>query len=344
MVRRSRRVAIAALAVIAVALTGCGRVAPSSNPAGDSEEIGAHTLVFAHITPEAFPYQSGAVKFKELLEEQTKGKMKVNVFPGGQLGGERDINESILTGSVHIGVGAGALATLAPIMNVLELPFMIQGQDHMNRIIASPVGDQLAKRISEQGKFRVLDWFSTGDSSIQTVDVPITTPADLKGVKLRAIENPALSAALQALGANPTPMPYGEVYSGIQTGVVKGATLDWGSVNSLHLYELVKHATSPKAAFLAEPRPVIVSEKFWATLNKAEQEAVTKAMTEAAAFERQLFKDIQGDAITAVTKAGVKISEIDEDAFLTILRPVWDKWAKDLDAEEILKGILDLRQ
>ncbi|MEO7007484.1 MAG: TRAP transporter substrate-binding protein [Terrimesophilobacter sp.] len=327
-----------------MALTACSGTADAEVKPGEKAEIGSHSLVFAHITAESFPYQAGALKFKELLEKQTDGKMTVKVYPGGQLGGERDINESILTGSVHIGVGAGALATLAPIMNLLEMPFMIQGQDHMNRIIESPVGDKLAGMIQDQGKFKVLDWFSTGDSAIETTDVAIKTPADMKGLKLRAIENPALAAALQALGANPTPMPYGEVYTGIQTGVVKGATLDWGSVNSMHLYELVKHATSPNIAFLAEPRPVIMSAAFWTSLNKAEQGAVTKAMTEAAAFERQTFKDIQDGAIKAVKDAGVQISEIDEEAFLKVLKPVWNKWAKDLAAEDILKGILDLRQ
>jgi tripartite ATP-independent transporter DctP family solute receptor len=344
LIKRFRRVAIATLAVSALALTACSGTSDAVKKPGEKAEIGSHSLVFAHITAESFPYQAGALKFKELLEKQTDGKMTVKVYPGGQLGGERDINESILTGSVHIGVGAGALATLAPIMNLLEMPFMIQGQDHMNRIIESPVGDKLAAKIHEQGKFKVLDWFSTGDSSIQTTDVSVKTPADMKGLKLRAIENPALAAALQALGANPTPMPYGEVYTGIQTGVVKGATLDWGSVNSMKLHELVKHATSPKAAFLAEPRPVIMSDAFWKSLNKAEQDAVTKAMTEAAAFERQTFKDIQDGAIKAVKDAGVQISEIDIDAFLKVLKPVWDKWAKDLAAEDILKGILDLRK
>lgn len=344
MVKRYRHSVLAALAVSALALTACSGPGDNGPTAADGDEIGTHSLVFAHITADTYPYQIGALKFKELLEAQTDGKMTVKVFPGGQLGQERDINESILAGSVQIGVGAGALATLAPIMNLLEMPFMIQGQDHMNRIIESPLGDDLASMIHEQGKFTVLDWFSTGDSSIQTTDVAIKTPADMKGLKLRVIENPALAAAIQALGANPTPMPYGEVYTGIQTGVVEGSTLDWGSVNSMHLYELIHHATSPKAAFLAEPRPVIVSDTFWASLNKAEQAAMMKAMKEAAAYERQYFKDIQGDAIKAVEAAGVQISEIDEDAFLEILKPVWDKWAKDLGAEDILKGILDLRQ
>ena len=165
-----------------MALTACSGTAEAEVKPGEKAEIGNHSLVFAHITAESFPYQAGALKFKELLEKQTDGKMTVKVYPGGQLGGERDINESILTGSVHIGVGAGALATLAPIMNLLEMPFMIQDQDHMNRIIDSPVGDKLAAKIQEQGKFKVLDWFSTGDSSIETTDVAIKTPADMKGL------------------------------------------------------------------------------------------------------------------------------------------------------------------
>jgi len=340
--KKKQGAAIALAAVTVFALAGCSGGA--SAPSKETEEIGEHTLVFALITAETFPYFDGATKFKELIEESTDGKITVDVFAGGQLGGERDINESILDGSIHLGVGAGALATLSPVMNLLELPFLIQDQAHMQRIIDSEVGDQLSERILNEGGFEVLDFFSTGDSSIQTVDVSIEQPSDLDGLKLRSIENPALADALTALGANPTPMPYGEVYTGIQTGVIEGATLDWGSVNSMRLFELVSNATAPTAAFLAEPRPVIMSASFWDSLNSAEQDAISKAMTEAAAYERQFFIDLQEDAIAAIQDAGVEFSEIDEDAFLDILQPVWEKWATDLDAEDLLATILELRE
>ncbi len=338
--------ASALVAIAALAMTGCSRVGGGGgggDASNGSGEIGEHKIVFAHITADTFPYQAGALKFKERLEDLTDGKMTVEVFPGGQLGDERAINESILEGSVTVGVGAGALATQAPIMNLLELPFMISGQEHMHKIIASPVADQLKSKIEEQGGYKVLDWFSTGDSAIQTKDQAIEVPADLDGVKLRAIENPALADALSALGANPTPMPYGEVYTGVQTGVVEGATLDWGSVNSLHLYEIVNYTTSPDAAFLAEPRPVIVSQDFWGSLNEAEQEVFQQAMTEAAQFERDTFLEVQGEAIQAIEDAGLTFTTLDQDAFQEILDPVWQKWATDLEAEEILNGILDLR-
>lgn len=344
---RSRRILRFASIAAATALivTGCSRIDGGGGAAPDdgSGDIRERTIVFAHITADTFPYQAGAMKFKELLEESTDGAMKVTVYPGGQLGNERDINESILEGSVHIGVGAGALATQAKIMNLLELPFMIGGQEHMQRIIDSPVAEKLADRIEEQGGYEVVAWFSTGDSAIQTVDRAISTPADMQGLKLRAIENPALADALSALGANPTPMPYGEVYTGVQTGVVEGATLDWGSVNSMHLYEIVKYTTSHESAFLAEPRPVIVSRAFWDGLNDAERKVFSTAIQEAAAFERETFLDVQTKAIAAIEAAGLTFTELDQDAFQAVLEPVWQKWAKDLDAQEILDGILELR-
>lgn len=333
---------VATGAAIALLITGCARL--NGGGGGDSgEEIREQEIVFAHITADSFPYQDGALRFKETLEDLTDGAMEVTVFPGGQLGEERDINESILEGSVHVGVGAGALATQAPIMNLLELPFLITGQDHMQSIIDSDVSDMLAERIKEQGGYEVIEWFSTGDSAIQTVGTPITAPTDMSGLKLRTIENPALADALGALGANPTPMPYGEVYAGVQTGVVEGSTLDWGSVASMHLYEVTDYTTSPDIAFLAEPRPVIVSTDFWDSLNDAEREAFSEAIGVAAEHERATFRDAQEEAIDTIRDEGVTFTDLDEGDFLEVLEPVWEEWAAELEAEEILDGILELR-
>jgi tripartite ATP-independent transporter DctP family solute receptor len=351
--RNNLRVRIVALAAGAgLALAACSSAATgtsdpgqaSSEGEGSAGEIEQRELVFAYITAETFPYHDGAEKFAELVEEKSDGAITATLFPGGQLGQERDINESILDGTVHIGVGAGALAGVAPIVNILELPFLIENQDHMNAIVASPVADQLAERIREEGGYHVLAWFSTGDSSIQTVDTPIEEPTDLQGLKLRSIENAALADALSTLGANPTPMPYGEVYTGVQTGVIEGATLDWGSVLSMRLHELVGYVTTPEQAFLAEPRPIIVSADFWDALNETEQEVISEAMTEAAEFERELFKERQAAAFEEIAASGVEVTDLDAAAFEEALRPVWDKWAADLDAEEILDGIIGARE
>lgn len=307
-----------------------------------AEDVEDLSLTFAYITPEAFPYHDGAVRFQELVEEASGGNITVELFPEAQLGDEREINESILEGSVHIGIGAGALASFAPIQNLPQLPFLIANQDHMHAIIEDEAGDMMAERIEDAG-FKVLDWFSTGDSSIQTVDVPVESPDDLEGVRLRAIENDALIDALEALGANPTPMPFPEVYTGLEQGVIEGSHLDWGSVATNHIYEQIDYATSPDVAFLAEPRPVIMSMEFWESLDAATQDVIQDAMSEAAQYERDVFVETLDDAVATVEEGGVEFTDIDEDEFLEILEPVWDEWAAELDAEEILERIHELR-
>lgn len=303
------------------------------------------TLRFAMITAETFPYMDGARKFKELVEARSKGDIKVQLFPAGQLGDERQINEAILEGSVHIGVGAGAMATLAPIYNLVQMPFLIQGQKHMAAIADGPVGAKLAQRIEEQAGFRVLAWFSTGDSPIETVKAPVTTPADLAGVKIRAIGAPVMVDSLKALGASPTPMAYLEIYTGLKQGVIEGAHLDVLSVDTLKVGELIKFTTDwEQITFLSEPRPVIMSAKFFKSLSPERQKLVQDAMKEAAVHERQVFID----KMTAIRKklldSGVKISKVDAPAFVDRVRPVWQKYAAQLKAEDLLAEILALRK
>ena len=360
--RGATKLTIGMVAVFAMVLAACGEDVVDEPPAedepteteevvedepddGEPEEavdVEERTLRFAYITPETFPYQDGAERFKELVEERSGGAITVELFPGAELGGERDINEGILEGSIHIGIGAGALAALAPIQNLTQLPFIVANQDHMHAIIESEAGDEIASRIEDAG-FKVLDFFSTGDSALQTTDQAIETPDDLSGVRIRAIENQAIVDALEALGANPTPMPYPEIYTGLQQGVIEGAHLDWGSVASLRVYELIDYSTGPDVAFLAEPRPVIMSMEFWESLDAQTQEIIQDAMTEAAEYERQVFLDVIDDAIATVEEAGVTFTDIDADAFIEIVEPVWQEWAEQLDAVELLEMINDLR-
>lgn len=301
----------------------------------------ALTLRFAMITADTFPYMDGARKFKELIEARSNGEVKVLLYPGGQLGNERQINEAILEGSIHIGVGAGAMATLAPIYNLVQMPFLIQGQKHMAAIADGPIGAKLAQQIEQQGGFKVLSWFSTGDSPIETIKKPVSTPADLAGVKIRAIEAPVMVDALRALGASPTPMAYLEVYTGLKQGVIEGAHLDVLSVDTLKVGEVIKFMTDwEQITFLSEPRPVITSAKFFASLSPERQKLVQDCMKEAALHERQVFIDKMSTIRKKLESGGVKISKVDANAFVDRMRPVWQKYAAQLKAEDLLSEIL----
>lgn len=307
---------------------------------GSAEGQQKIVLKFAHIAPTTFPYHDGALKFKEVLERLAGGRVEVQVFPAAQLGGERDINEGIRLGTVHVGVGAGALAGFAPIYNIVELPFLIKNQDHMERVADGPAGRLLARRIEEQSGLKVLGFWSTGDSGIQTVKGPVRTPDDLRGVKIRVMENQALIESTRALGANPTPIPFPEVYTSLKQGVVEGAHLDYTALYTTKVFETIKYVTEPGVHFLAEPRPVIMSQRFFTSLPAEVQGWIQQAADEAIRFERRLFRERQQKAIDELRARGLVFTTIDYQAFLSRLQPTWRKIARDLKAEDLLDEII----
>ena len=301
-------------------------------------------LKFAHHAPVTFPYQDGALKFKEVAERLSNGRIEVQVFGGAQLGGERDLLEGVRLGTVQVAIGAGALANFAPVYNVVQLPFLIKNQEHMAKVADGPAGKLLAERIEQQGGYKVLGFFSTGDSGIQTVKAPVRTPADLRGVKIRVMENPALIESMRALGANPTPIPFPEVYTSIKQGVVDGATIDYTALWTTKVYEAVKYVTEPGFHFLAEPRPVVMSAKFFASQPADVQQWIIQAATEAVLYERALFKDRQAKAIEDLRSKGLVFVKMDDAAFLVALQPVWQKVAATYKAEDLLEAIIKAGQ
>jgi len=324
-----------ALAVVGLAL------AALIAPVGAQDKT---VIKFAHHAPVTFPYQDGALKFKEVAERLSGGKLDVQVFGGAQLGGERDLLEGIRLGTVHMCIGAGALANFAPAYNVVQLPFLIKNQEHMTRIADGPAGKLLSQRIEEQGGYKVLGYFSTGDSGIQTVKAPVRTPADLKGVKIRVMENPALIESMRALGANPTPLPFPELYTSMKQGVVEGATIDYTALWTTKVYEAVKYVTEPGFHFLAEPRPVLISARFFASQPADVQKWITQAAAEASVYERSLFKDRQSKAIEDLRAKGIQFAKMDDRAFLEAMRPVWQKVASNYKAEDLLDAIIKAGQ
>jgi TRAP-type C4-dicarboxylate transport system substrate-binding protein len=303
--------------------------------AGASAAADTLRLQAATIANEGFPYVDGLRKFEEVLKARPECEIDVNVHIGGSLGNEREINEAILEGSVHLGIGAGSMANLAPIYNLFQIPFLIQGQDHMAAVADGPIGEEVAGLIEQQ-----VNWFSTGDSPLETVKAPVNSPADLKGVKMRVIPNPALVDAMKAMGANPTPMAYGEVYTGLKQGVVEGAHLDVISVQNLKIFEAAKFMTDwDQITFLSEPRPVIMKAAFFDSLPAKQQACIREAVDEATAHERKVFLDKMTAIRGELLKQGVTITKVDVDAFLVKIRPVWAKYAKELGAEELVEKI-----
>ncbi len=154
--------------------------------AGPSFAQGKLVLRFATIAAESFPYVDGARRWKELLEKRTGGKVEMQIFHSAQLGNERTINEGVLAGSIHAGIGAGAWAGFVPLYNVVQLPFLIRDLSHMYQLADGEVGERISRAAEEKG-FKVLGYYSAGDQHFQLRTRQVRSLADFKGLKMRVI-------------------------------------------------------------------------------------------------------------------------------------------------------------
>jgi tripartite ATP-independent transporter DctP family solute receptor len=227
---------IAALMLLAAACGG--QSTEQSNETGETsaEKI---TLKIAHVVDPTHHYQIGAEYFKKLVEEKTQGRVEVQIFPSSQLGNERAILEGMKMGSIEMGViTSGALSGFVPEYAVLDLGYLFKDVDEAMNVLNGPIGEEFSQKMVDNG-IRNLGTLRYGFRSVYA-NKPINSPEDLKGMKIRTMENPAHMDIFKALGANPTPMGYGELYTALQQKVVDGAeNLPDLFYNSKH-YEVAK--------------------------------------------------------------------------------------------------------
>lgn len=300
------------------------------------------TMRFATITAESFPYVDGARKWKELLEDRTSGTVEMQIFHSAQLGDERTINEGILAGSIHAGVGAGAWAGYVPLYNVVQLPFLIPSLKTSYQLADGVLGERIAQAAEQKG-FKVLAYYSAGDQHFQTRNKPIRSLADIKGMKIRVIENRALVDGFRALGAVPTPLPYPQIYTALQQGTVDGTANDVLSVTTLKMFEVAKHFTL--SSYVAEPRPVIMSKAFFDGLPKDVRQVVLETARESAVFERGVFDSKMSVGIEDAKKNGMTFHELtDRPKWIEAVRPVWKEFGdKTAGAADLIQAIQKLQ-
>lgn len=296
------------------------------------------TMKCATIVAESFPYVDGLRRWKQLVEERTAGTVELQVFHTAQLGDERTINEGILGGAVHAGIGAGAWAGYVPAYNVVELPFLIRSLKQMYALADGELGERIAAQAETRG-FKVLAYYSAGDQHFQTRSKPVRTLADFKGLKVRVIENRALVDGFRALGAVPAPLPYPQIYTALQQGTVDGTANDVLSVATLKLYEVAKNFTW--SSYVAEPRPLIVSKAFFDGLPADVQRVLQAAARESATFERKVFEDKLAAGTEELKRNGMNLLDLaDREKWVDAVRPVWDAFGKSTPgAAELIQAI-----
>ncbi len=283
------------------------------------------TLRSSDTHPDGYPTVE-AVKFMgKVLEEKSGGRLCIEVFHSAQLGEEKDSIEQTQFGVIDLNrVSLGPFNNIVPETQIPSLPYIFRSIDHMHKVMDGEIGEEILAAF-EPHDLIGLAFFDAGSRSFYNSQKPIKSMDDLKGMKFRVMQSDVFVDMVGALGANATPMPYGEVYSSIQTGVIDGAENNWPSYDSSGHYEVAKYYTLDQ--HLIVPEVLVMSKKTWESLSPEDQAAVSAAAKEAVPFMRDLWAAREKESEDKIRAAGAEIiTDIDKTPFIEAMVPVYEKF------------------
>jgi tripartite ATP-independent transporter DctP family solute receptor len=213
-----------------------------------SSAFGANvTLRYGHANALTYPYHIAGVAFAKAVEEKSKGTLEIKIFPLGQLGGERDITEGLQLGTIDLqGTSLGVTGTFIKVLNIYNLPFVFKGPDHFMKVTHGPLGQWVLKEVINEGEKVNLKPLSIAGPAFRVPMNnirPINKLDDFKGLKIRTMEVPLHKDAYRALGSSPVPLPFGELYTALKTGVVDGNENGPATLEAMKFYEVQKYVT-----------------------------------------------------------------------------------------------------
>lgn len=282
-----------------------------------------------------------AVKhMSQTLEKLSGGKHKIKVFNKGALGTEKETIDQVKIGALDmVRVNVAPMNGVCPMTMVPTMPFLFRSVDHMRHSLDGPVGDEILKSCESAG-YVGLAFYDSGARSIYSKKA-IKTVADTKGMKIRVQQSDLWVALVSAMGANATPMPFGEVYTGLKTGLIDAAE------NNIPSFDTAKHAEAVKVYSKTEhsmaPEILLMSKTVWDKLPANEQAMVRQAAKESVAVERKAWDEQEAKSLANVKAAGVQIVEVDKKSFQSVMAPVYEKFMTTPDMKRLVKAIQDTK-
>lgn len=265
-------------------------------------------LKIGHGANEQYHMHRALERFEDLVETGSNGEIDVQIFPSSQMGPDREMIEGVQSGVLEMAVPPSSFfAGWDPAFAVIELPYMYASKQIALDVFHSDAGAAMLSRLENQGLVG-LGWLENGLRHVTNNVRPIETPADLDGVKLRTMKVPAHVATFETLGANPTPMNFGEVYSALQQGVIDGQENPIALIDSQRFYEVQKHVSLTGHVFTVYI-PVI-SKVFMDSLPAEHQDLLRSAMAEAEAYQQDLVNGEEAGQLQKIRDAGVNVLEL----------------------------------
>jgi tripartite ATP-independent transporter DctP family solute receptor len=321
----TRRTLVTALCAILPALLAA--------PAAMAQDIKARSFKLANNNPKDHPMTIGGEKFAELVAAKSGGKIKVTVYPGGTLGGDAPIVSALQGGTIEIAtMNSGILASQVKDFEVYDFPFMFASGKEADAVVDGAFGKMMHAKLADKGIIG-LAYFELGFRNITNSRKPINTVEDIAGLKLRVIPNAINVDWVKAVGANPTPMAFPEVYAALEQKAIDGQENPLSVIFANKFFEVQKYLAITNHQY--NPQSMIFSRKIWDTLSNDEKKILQDAALEAAAFERKLTRDAADKTLADLKKAGMQVTEFSaaEQAKLREkFKPVVDKHGAAISA------------
>jgi len=305
--------------------------------------VGAHATEFRSSdvhNSDDYPTVAAVKHMSELLKQASGGKHSIKVFNKGALGSEKETIDQTKIGALDFTrVNISPMNAICAKTQVPTMPFLFRSVEHMRKVLDGPVGEEILKDCEPYG-FVGLAFYDSGARSIYAKK-PIKTVADTKGLKIRVQQSDLWVALVGAMGANPTPMPYGEVYTALKTGIIDAAENNVPSYDTSKHHEAVRFYS--KTEHSMAPEVLLMSKVAYDKLAPAEQQMIRKAAKDSVPFQRKKWDEQEAKSLAVVKAGGAEIVEVDKASFQNAMSPVYDKFITTPDLKRLVKAVQDTK-
>jgi C4-dicarboxylate-binding protein DctP len=344
--RRGRRAQLAALLLIAtVALAACGMRGAGAGGGGDAAGGDTFTIKFSHVVTPATPKGQAAEKFKEVVEQKSGGRIKVEVYPNSELYGDKDELQALQSNSVQMLAPASAkFTTIAPALQVLDLPFLFDTVDDIPKVVSpdSAAGKAIYENEAlAANNIKVMGLWDNGLKQLSS-NTEMRTPESLAGLSFRIQPSDVLRTQFEKWGASATPMAFSEVYNALQQGVVSGQENPYSNIESQNMHTVQRYITESNHGYVGYV--LVINNQFFQSLPADLQTIVQESADEASTYNREVAAKLNADARTTIEQAGTTtITELtpeERQAFKDRVVPsVWQQYA-DVIGPDLVNDLL----
>jgi tripartite ATP-independent transporter DctP family solute receptor len=296
-------------------------------------------LKLAHSLDVTHPVHKAMVYMAEKVAEKSSGRMAVEIFPSEQLGNEKECIEALQLGYLAMTkTSTAVMEGFVPRMRIFGIPYLFRDSEHYWKVLKGPIGKELLLAGQNKG-LRGLCFYDAGSRSFYAKK-EIKSPADLKGMKIRVMNSAMSMKMIDAMGGSPTPMPWGELYTSLEQGVVDAAENNPPSFRTSRHYEVCKYYTLDEHARL--PDILMISTRVWNNLKPEFQQILQEAVDESVEYERKIWAEAEESDMKIVKDAGVQVSYPDKEPFRASVESVWNEF-EGTDIGELIKQIQEVK-